>query len=130
MWHELCPWPNAVGSQWQDIASYLHDPETRIHLADDERERRYPDEVRRRLHSLGLHRFLADSAPSDETLLTVPHICSLNALLGSVNSSLAISVGVNKLALLPAYNAARGAQLDWLSCQVAGGAFASMLSRR
>jgi alkylation response protein AidB-like acyl-CoA dehydrogenase len=120
------------------MATYLHDDATRRALEEMERERRYPAAIRRQLHSLGLSRFLTDvnflntqhatgcEFDLDATCLTLPHVCSLNVLMASVNTSLAITVGVNTLALLPAYIGASPVQLAWLFEQVESGAFCAL----
>lgn len=139
LWHDLCPWPVVESPEWRAIADYLHDPATQQRLAALEHERGYPDEMRRQLHALGLSRFLSGDIPADavraanpaagpdESCLTLPHICALNALIASVNTSLAITVGVNTLALLPAYIGATPDQLTRLFEQLDGGAFGSLL---
>jgi alkylation response protein AidB-like acyl-CoA dehydrogenase len=139
LWHDLCPWPIAEDTIWHAIAEYLHEPTTQRSLAELERERCYPEEMRRRLHMLGLSRFFAETAqasrdqvtdiPTDPgaSHLTLPHVCGLNALIASVNTSLAVTVSVNTLALLPAYIGASPSQLAWVFTQVEAGAFGALL---
>jgi alkylation response protein AidB-like acyl-CoA dehydrogenase len=138
LWHDLYPWPIAEERIWRGIAAYLHQETTQRALDESELERRYPATMRRELHSLGLSHFLTDPTfgngryPTDDeahpaaTCLTMPHLCGLYALIASVNTSLAITVAVNTLALLPAYIGASPARLALLFEQVAAGAFGAL----
>jgi alkylation response protein AidB-like acyl-CoA dehydrogenase len=138
LWHDLYPWPIAEEGIWREIATYLHQETTRHALDEMEHERRYPATIRRELSSLGLSRFFTDPAigngryPADDdshsaaTYLTMPHLCGLHTLVASVNTSLAITVAVNSLALTPAYIGASPAQLALLFEQVEEGDFVAL----
>ena len=97
--------------------------EDQLHRSED-----YPEAARRRLHEAGLWRLLVprlDGGPN--TRATVWHLGALEALVAAVDGSLAVTVGVNALALLPVYLAGSDALAEDISQRVRGGDFTSML---
>lgn len=80
----------------------------------------YPDEVLAALRRLGIARLFTDEAE-------VFHLCGLNALTAAVDGSLAITLGVNALALLPVHLGAAPELRQRVFAKIDGGAFAAML---
>jgi len=137
-WQHLSPWPVFQDQALRAMTMYLDDPSTQSRLTSFTRSRTYPHRIRDRLHALGLSTFFADAqTPSRkgdildneqvESRVTIVHLSALNYLTASVDTSLAITVGVNPLALLPIYIAADTRLLNWVFERVRSGAFAAML---
>ncbi len=123
-WQRYCP----VDS-WRDPAllrmeEYLDDPETRALCDQHEETEAYPEAVLGGLRGLGLAEILS---PSGGGRSTAYHMCALNALAARRDTSVAITLGVNFLALLPVHLAADPQQLAEISRRVAAGDFAAML---
>lgn len=120
-WQRLAPFPIACPTL-DAIAAELERPETRAELAACDVEERYPEKVRARLHALGLGALL-----SDEPRLTAWHLDALCAIAAHANGSLAITLGVNCLALLPCWIAASNEQRARLDARLREGAFLGLL---
>jgi alkylation response protein AidB-like acyl-CoA dehydrogenase len=112
--------PHARHPVLDAIEAYLEAPETRAELESLDRERRYPHAALERLRALGLPALLTEAA-------TVHHLTALNVLCARASGSLAITVGVNALALLPVYIAADDEQRARIFARVREGAASSML---
>jgi len=110
----------------QRIATFLADPAVHACLAACDAAREYPQEIRQELHRLGLSRIFTGRG-DDGTGPTIVHLAALAALTAQVNGSLAITVGVNGLALLALYHEATEAQLSWAFDRVDAGAYCSLL---
>ncbi len=126
-WQRFCPDPIRQDPLLLRIEQTLDEPAIEKLLEDCEIECRYPAEVRSRLHDVGLARLFADIPGSSAPLTTAWHLGALNALTSRRNASLAITVGVNALALLPAWIAATPEQRCRINGRVREGAFCSML---
>ncbi|NUP08244.1 MAG: acyl-CoA/acyl-ACP dehydrogenase [Polyangiaceae bacterium] len=121
-WQRLCP--HAV---WRDapIAAIERELETAENVALLRRlevEEAYPAPLLARLDELGVARCFADPSCA-----TPHHVGALAEVLARASGSLAITVAVNALALLPAYVAARPDQLEYVLCRVRDGARAAIL---
>jgi alkylation response protein AidB-like acyl-CoA dehydrogenase len=128
-WHDLAPWPDLSDDSLHAIATYLFEPSTAAALAAMARNRSYPHHIRSELHARGVADFFSDrpacsAAPSR---MTLAHIGSLGHLLAASDTSLAITVMINVLALLPSYIAAKPELLSWVFAQIQTGKFAAML---
>lgn len=124
-WQRLC-------SQdcWQDptllrMAEYLDEPETIQLFAEHEASEAYPREVLGRLRELGLNEILAPRGGTAR--FTVFHMCALNAMAARRDTSVAVTLSVNCLGLLPAYLAATSEQLEAISSCIEAGSFSSLL---
>lgn len=111
------------------IAHELADAATEREALTLERNGRYPERVLSRLAQRGLATCFADAhgVAEGDSRITAYHLFSLNALTASCSASLAVSVGVNALALLPAYLVATPAQLRWAFDRVLAGGRAALL---
>jgi len=123
-WQRCCPLSGGLGPLAR-VGDHLARPDTRAELARCEAEERFPAEVIARLDQLGLSLLFA--AAPDAPYTTAHHIHALGAVTAQASGSLAITVGVTGLALLPVYIAGTGAQLEWVRERVLGGARAAML---
>lgn len=102
------------------IAEILAAPATLAALRDGQEAGAYPTEVVAALKRVGLARlFTADA--------DVFRLCALNALAGSCDGTLAITLGVNALALLPVHLGAGPELRRRVFERVEQGAFSSML---
>lgn len=101
-WNRLCP----LG-EWRDpvveaVEAHLARPAVREALRRHERNRRYPGDVIAALRERGLPEIFTE-APR----ITAYNLCDLNAVTARAGGSLAISVAIPGLALLPLYIAGR-----------------------
>jgi alkylation response protein AidB-like acyl-CoA dehydrogenase len=109
------------------VAAELARSEVEVELARCERNEEFPEELVTRLRQLDLPLLFA-AAPGPE-ITTTYHIHTLNALAAQRSASLAITLGITGLALLPAYLAATDDQLARIRERVlAGGQVAMLLS--
>ena len=121
-WQRFVPQSSWVSGPLTAIARELGEARTRAELDSCEREGRYPAEVAARLDRLGF------AALFDGGVCTTTcHIQSLNAIAAQESGSLAVSLGITGLALLPAYLAGTPEQLARIATRVAAGARAAML---
>ena len=121
-WQRLVPHEAWLSGPLAAIARAIDEPHARAELERCEREARYPEAIAARLDELGLGELFAGGACT-----TACHIQSLNAIAAQASGSLAVSLGITGLALLPAYLAASPEQLARIGAQVAAGARAAML---
>lgn len=128
-WNDFAPWPDLNDESLQSIAAYIHAPPTAEALAALAHSRSYPHHIRSQLHARGLADFFADrpAHAAASSHMTLAHLGSLGHLLASADTSLAITVMINALALLPIYIAADAELLTWAFTQIQAGKFASML---
>jgi alkylation response protein AidB-like acyl-CoA dehydrogenase len=120
-WQRLSP-PSAVRPPELDaVEEFLDDRATREALRAHESTGSYPgavvEEVWRR----------AGPALFDPYTVNCPHIAALNELLARHSGSLAITIGVNGLALLPVYLAGSPAQCDLVRAGLFAGKRAALL---
>ncbi len=124
-WQRYCP-----TDAWRDpvlraIEAYLDEPATRVLYDQHEESEAYPREVLDHLGELGLAEILS---PKDGARrLTAYHMCALNAVAARRDTSVAVTLSVNVLGLLPAYLAASPEQIERISEKVDRGHFASLL---
>lgn len=104
-----------------DIETYLDEPSTRAALDAAEAAGEYPREV---LTGLRV-RHLAELLVPDRA--TSPHLGALNMLTARRSGSLAITVGVNALALLPVYLGGTHAQCEFVTRRIRAGQAAALL---
>lgn len=128
-WRRLCPHDVWSGSALERIEQYLSRPQTLERLCEYEREEGYPEEILQELGRLGMRSIFSgeEGAEGAPDTVTPYHICALAALSARVNGSLAITLGVNGLALLPAYIAGTPDQLRYLFGRFRAGALVSLL---
>jgi alkylation response protein AidB-like acyl-CoA dehydrogenase len=108
------------------IEAILGRAEVQAELEDDDRQRRFPERLIGELRTAGLAEVLVGwdgEAPTATPL----HVYSMNAIAAQASGSLAITLGVNCLALLPACVAATADQLGDIQRRVRGGAFVALL---
>jgi alkylation response protein AidB-like acyl-CoA dehydrogenase len=121
-WQRLAPLSAWLGGPLAAIARELDARGTREELDRCEREEEFPEAVVARLDRLGLPELFAGGPGT-----TACHIQSLNAIAAQASGSLAVSLGITGLALLPAYLAGTPDQLARIGARVAAGARAAML---
>ena len=112
------------------LENYLDSPDTRTALRELEAGETYPAPVLDGLRELGLMQIFAphpEGSATAEARMTAFHMCSLNALAARRDTSVAVTLSVNTLALLPAYVAATPEQLVHIQGLVAAGGFSSLL---
>lgn len=129
-WQRLCPPDLSAAPVLAAIEGHLGRDETRAEVERCELEEAYPDALMNELHGLGLPRILAEEPGADPeaSLLTPYHVTALAALVARrASCSLAITVGINSLSLLPAYVGADPAQLEAIFARVRDGARCGIL---
>jgi alkylation response protein AidB-like acyl-CoA dehydrogenase len=102
------------------MAEYLAQPETKEMLRRTQAEGQYPSQAVSALHSRGLGRLFGPEA-------SAWHLSTLYAELAAADGTLAITVGVNALALLPIYLDATPALRARVLERVQEGGMAAML---
>lgn len=125
IWLRFCPQPVADDPLLQSLDYYLSEPDTLRQLEACDESESYPESVVDHLKGLGLNRIFSDVG-SVEPKATAYHLCGLNFLTARATASLAITVGVNSLALLSAYRGATPQQLEDILNLVRNGAFSAM----
>jgi alkylation response protein AidB-like acyl-CoA dehydrogenase len=123
-WLRLCPMSIQDGPL-AAIRAHLTSAEVRAELARCEAEERFPDRLVDELAALGLPLLFAAAPGAPYT--TAYHMNALNALAAGASGSLAISLGITGLALLPVYIAGTDEQLAVVRERVGAGAQAAML---
>ena len=123
-WQRYCPLSGGAGPLVA-IESHLSRAATQDEIARCEAGEHFPGEVLAELRDLGLPLLFA--ADDDAPYTTAPHLSMLNALVAQQSGSLAITVGITGLALLPVYIAGTAEQLARVRRRVQGGALAAML---
>lgn len=126
-WQRLCV--NAVPSDalLTALEAHLDRPEVAARLEELESAEEYPAPVLEELRELGLMQAFAPTADGDESRMSVFHISCLNSITARRNTSLAVTISVNALGLLPAYVAANPEQRASIDPAVAAGTFCSLL---
>ncbi len=119
-WLGLCPGPTRTHPALLAVEAHLGQPAIAELLADGERQGRYPREILDALWGLGVRELLGAEA-------SAPHLGALGALLARHDGSLAITVLVNALALLPVWLAGSADQRARVLGRVHAGARASLL---
>ena len=119
-WIRLCPVDVMRDPTLAALAELLAAPATVAALRADQQAGEYPAELVAAAHRLGFGRLLTDQAD-------VFRLCALNALTASVDGTLAITLGVNALALLPVHLGAAPELRRRVFDRVEGGACSSML---
>lgn len=104
-----------------ELDAYLAEPSTIEMLNEQERAGAYPRAVIAGLHSRGLAELLV---PENAISL---ELTALQSITARRNGSLAITVGVNVLALLPLYLAGTESQHQKVAARLREGAFAALL---
>jgi alkylation response protein AidB-like acyl-CoA dehydrogenase len=127
VWRRLCPLGSLFDPVLEKIERTLADPETLSLLDRAEAEERYPDAVIERLKECGLMSLLAGEESEAARPISLWHLAALNVASAQASGSLAITLGVNALALLPIYIGADESQRREIFGQVRGGAFSSLL---
>ncbi|MFI5834201.1 acyl-CoA dehydrogenase family protein [Micromonospora sp. NPDC051300] len=120
-WRRLSPLPLDRLAPLPALAGHLDRPEAGRRLAQADATRTPPDDVLAELRSLGV------AAVYHPDTATAVHVNALNAVLARHSGSLAITLGVNALALLPLYIAGTPAQRDRAGAVLGGGGSAAML---
>jgi alkylation response protein AidB-like acyl-CoA dehydrogenase len=118
-------------TQWEDevldqISAYLAEPATLATLSECDTAERYPTEVVEHLRCLGVTTYYAEDERTPSRV-TPWHVSALNVIAAHCNGSLAITLGVNTLALLPIYFAGTAEQRGAVFARVRAGAFGSIL---
>jgi alkylation response protein AidB-like acyl-CoA dehydrogenase len=118
-WLRLSPFARDEGLLRIDAA--LREPETLAAIDQSENSGAYPEAALARLRDAGLAELFAGERA------TAPHLTALNVLCARCSGSLAITVGVNALALLPVYASASEAQLEEVRACLRSGAASALL---
>ena len=124
-WQRVSPLPVWADEPLASIAAELSTEESRTELTRSERDEEFPAALIDRLRGAGLPLLFA--AQPGPALTTTHHIHTLNALGAQHSGSLAITLGIGGLALLPAYLAGTDEQLARVGERVMAGASAAML---
>jgi alkylation response protein AidB-like acyl-CoA dehydrogenase len=125
MWLRFCPQPIREDPLLEALDRCLQEPDTRRELEDCDARARYPLSIVERLGDLGLSQLFCQIGPVAPKA-TAYHLSALNFLTARLSASLAISVGVNSLALLSAYRRASPEQLTKILGLVRKGAFSAL----
>ncbi|MET8255408.1 acyl-CoA dehydrogenase family protein, partial [Micromonospora sp. NPDC005197] len=120
-WQRLCPLPMAQVDPLPAIARHLGHPDTARRLAAADAGRTPPDDVLAELREIGV------AAVYDPDSATAVHVNALNAQAARHSGSLAITLGVNALALLPLCIAGTPEQRDRAGAVLRDGGAAAML---
>lgn len=120
VWTRLCPVDVLRHPVLAGVAELLAAPETRAALHAGQCAGAYPAEVVAELRRLGVAKLFTSDAE-------VFHLCGLNAIAAAVDGSLAITLGVNALALLPVHLGAGPELRRRVFAKIDAGAFAAML---
>jgi alkylation response protein AidB-like acyl-CoA dehydrogenase len=127
-WSSLCPWPVEGDPRLHALSSYLSSPETVARLDALEATRTYPKDVLDALCDRGvLDFFTPPEDPGSKTCFTAWHLGALSSLLGRHSGSLAVTVGINGLALLPLFIGGTPEQLAWAFGNLRRRRFAALL---
>lgn len=115
-----CPPSVQAHGQLGEIVEHVANPEVRERLREGQHEGRYPQAVLDELHARGLSGLFGRDA-------TAWHLGALQAELAAADGTLAITVGVNGLALLPIHLDASDELRERVLERVAGGEMGAML---
>jgi alkylation response protein AidB-like acyl-CoA dehydrogenase len=125
VWQRYCPVDAWRDPLLGDIEKYLDQPATHDLFDECERTENYPDAVLDHLRGLGLQDIL--SPRGKDSRFTTYHMCALLALAARRDTSVAVTLSVNFLGLLPAYLAASEEQIEAIGKRVESGSFSSLL---
>lgn len=120
-WQRLAPGAATDSPALLAIDEYLADPSTARELDTVELTGAYPRSLVAALHERGLVDLLAPASASTRRL------CELHAITARRSGSLAITVGVSALALLPLYLSGTAAQQERVTAALRTGASAALL---
>jgi alkylation response protein AidB-like acyl-CoA dehydrogenase len=120
-WQRLAPGQVGRAGPLPALDAYLAEPSTIATLAALERAGAYPRAVLAGLQARGLAELLV---PENATSL---ELSGLQSIMARRDGGLAITVGVNALALLPVYIAGTARQCEKVAARLRAGAFAAML---
>lgn len=120
MWTRLCPVDVMRHPVLAGVAELLTAPDTEATLRAGQLAGDYPRQTVAALRRLGVARLFTEEAE-------VFHLCGLNAITAAVDGSLAITLGVNALALLPVHLGAGPELRRRVFDRIDSGAFAAML---
>lgn len=128
-WLRLQPAPIHEEPLLAALAKWLGAEETREALRACDRQRAYPERLVAQARDLGLVDLLMDGgvAPGRRSSVTVPHLSAVNFMAARCGGSLAITIGVNFLALLPVNLSGTDQQRAQVRRQLDSGALSSML---
>jgi len=125
VWMRFAPHAVLQDCVLSELDDYLAQPEIQRQLEADDAAGRYPQTTLDGLHERGLATLFAEVG--SDALATPYHLNGLGVLTASRTGSLGITVGVNVLALLPAYIAGTPEQLAEILGRVREGAFSALL---
>ena len=109
-WQRYSPCDVRGDSILTAIRDYLDEPATRRQFDAHEQSEIYPLGILKRLGELGLSEIFSTTGGSGRA--TAYHMCALNELAARRDTSVAVTLSVNVLGLLPAYLAADADQLE------------------
>lgn len=124
-WQRYCPVDAWRDPLLRDIETYLDLPATRDRFDEHEKSEDYPDAVLDHLRGLGLQDILSPRGQNDR--FTPYHMCALNTLAARRDTSVAVTLSVNFLGLLPAYIAATDDQIEAIGQCITEGSFSALL---
>lgn len=124
-WQRLVPFAVRDDAILSAIESYLDRPETHARYDEHEATEVYPAEILSDLRELGLAEIF--SCTGDPIRSTPFHMCALNDMAARRDTSVAVTLSVNVLGLLPAYLAASEEQLAGMDARIRDGLFASLM---
>ncbi|MFN7974973.1 MAG: acyl-CoA dehydrogenase [Acidobacteriota bacterium] len=124
-WQRLCPFPLRDAPPLAAIEACLDEPSSAEALEECERSESYPATVIDRLRDRGLADLFAEDGGAG-SCVTAYHLAALNALAARRSGSLAITLGVNALALLPVLIGGTSEQIAAIAAKVRGGSFLSL----
>lgn len=125
-WERLCP-IHCFDPSLRAIESYLDQEMTRAEIQAADARGDYPQIIFDRLRQLGVNAFFSESHTHSPSKVTAYHIGALSAAVARRSGSLAITLGVNGLALLPLYLFGTAEQCTQVFEGMQTGTFASLL---
>lgn len=125
VWMRFAPHAVLQDSVLRGLDAYLAQPSVQRQLEEDDAAERYPQTAIDGLHERGLATLFSEIG--EDALATPYHLNALGVLVASRTGALGITVGVNALALLPAYQAGTPEQLSEILGRVREGAFSGLL---
>lgn len=125
-WHRLIPLHDFDDSGLIVIDEDLENGPGGDFLGKATVERRYPTETIARLGEIGVWRFFVEDETHSPNQASLWHLNSLSALLAQRSGSLAITLGINGLALLPLHLRGSATQISFWSKKFLAGKSAAM----
>jgi alkylation response protein AidB-like acyl-CoA dehydrogenase len=129
-WQRICVNDVPADPLLVELEAYLDEPRTRARLWQLEADEEYPGPVLDGLRARGLMKVFApdpNGGAAADARVTAFHMSALNALTSRRDTSLAVTISVNALGLLPAYVAASPEQLEQINRAVSSGTFSSLM---